>query len=506
MKKVVKFLFSRLTLTTVFILFQVFLMIVGTMYFSSSYKWVPFLMTVIEMILIIDVVNRDMPADLKIPWLAVIMLVPVAGIVIYLLFSRNRASKKESILSKNIFINSQKTIEKYEISSECLSEYQGQSNYIKNTCDCGLFENTNTKYFDCGETFFQEYLEDLQKAKHFIFLEYFIIERGLMFDSILEILKQKVQEGVEVRLMYDDIGTIGKVPSNYNLQLKKLGINCVKFRPFLPFVSAVHNNRNHRKITVIDGVIGYVGGINLADEYINVIEKYGYWKDSTIKIEGDATRQLTVMFLQNFGLQTRKVEEYEKYTQISINMDKTEGYVQPLCDGPNPLYPELICENVYLNMINQAKKSICIATPYLIIDSLIKNALISAVKRGVDVKIFTPNIPDKKLIFIITRSNYRDLIKHGVEIYEYQPGFLHTKDCLIDDELALVGTINLDYRSLVHHYECGILMYKTTAVGQIIDDFNSIYNNSIYIDPKKFKLKWYEIIIAKIIGIFSPLM
>ena len=255
-----------------------------------------------------------------------------------------------------------------------------------------------------------------------------------------------------------------------------------------------------------DELVAFFKHINFADEYINIVEKYGYWKDSTIRLEGDAVRQLTVFFLQLFDLQIRKEEDYGKYTNIEISNYQSSGYVQPYCDGPNPIFPDLIGENVYLNMINQAKKSIYIATPYLIIDSLTKNALIMAAKRGVDVKIFTPHIPDKKIIFILTRSNYKDLLKQGVKIYEYKLGFLHTKNFLVDDEIAVVGTINLDYRSLVHHYECGIWMYHTESIAEIKEDFEEILKESININPKEFKLKWHEIIISRIISIFSPLM
>ncbi len=505
MRKILKSIFSRLLITALLIIVQVLMVIYFILYLDESITWMPIVLTIVEVILILDLVNRDMPADLKIPWLAVVMLVPIAGIIIYLLFSRNLARKKHIKYYQKLFSDLQETIKVDEVGAEKLDKYAGQSIYIKNTCNSGLFQNTLTKYFDCGEKFFEAYLEDIKQAKSFIFLEYFIIEKGFMLDSVLAILETKVKQGIEVRMMYDDIGTIGKVKANFYKKLKAIGINCIKFGPFLPFVTAVHNNRDHRKITVIDGKVGYIGGINFADEYINKINKFGYWKDSGVRLEGDAVKQLTVFFLQMFNLQIRKEEEYAKYTNIEQATYDTYGFVQPYCDGPNPIYPDLIGENVYLNMINQAKKSICIASPYLIIDTNTRNALILAVKRGVDVKIFTPHKPDKKIIFILTRYNYRDLIKQGVKIYEYEPGFLHTKNFLVDDEVALVGTINLDYRSLIHNYECGIWMYNTESVASIKDDFAKILSDSITID-KHFKLKWYEIIIAKIINIFSPLM
>ncbi len=507
MKKIIRFLFSRFTIGAVIIILQVLAIIYFLNYAYRVYNWVQFVVIFLEVLFVIDLSNRDMPADLKLPWIVVVTLVPIAGIIIYSLFSRNLARKRDRKFYKDVFDTSQNSICQYEQKSDIVGEkYQGQSNYIKNTCNCGLFINTTTKYFDCGEAFFTEYVADLKGAEKFIFMEYYIIAHGIMFDTVLEILKEKVKNGVEVRLIYDDIGTIGNLPSNFDKQLKKEGINCIKFHPFLPIVSAVHNNRDHRKITIIDGKIGYVGGINFADEYINAIERFGYWKDSTIRLEGEATRQLTVMFLQTFDVQRRQKEYYQKYTQVEFEKVESQGFVQPLCDGPSPIYNELICENAYLNMINQAQKSVCIATPYLIIDTQTKNALISAAKRGVRIKIFTPHIPDKKVVFILTRSNYIDLLKHGIEIYEYQPGFIHTKNFLVDDEIAIVGTINLDYRSLVHHYECGVWMYKTESIRGIQDDFENILKNSIYIDPKTFKLKFGERIFAALLKIFSPLM
>ncbi|MCM1514356.1 MAG: cardiolipin synthase [Anaeroplasma bactoclasticum] len=506
MKKLLKIIFGRLTIVTILILSQVCLLIWGVFIAYRGYRFMPIITTIINIFLLIDLINRDMIADLKIPWIAIITIVPIAGPIIYMLFSRNLARKSSIRFYDSVLLETQQTISDLEVESTQLGDVAGQSNYIKNTSGCGLFQNTKTIYFDSGEHFFKEYVEDIKTAKSFIFMEYFILQRGIMLDTVLEILESKVKEGVEIRIIYDDIGTIGKLPSNFDKLLKKKGINCIKFNRFLPFVTAIHNNRDHRKITIIDGKIGYVGGINFADEYINAIERFGYWKDASVKLVGDATRQLTVMFLQNFDLQAKLKEPYQKYTQIDIEPVVAKGFVQPFCDGPSPVYPDLIGENVYLNLINQAKKTIMVSTPYLIVDSQMKNAMISAAKRNVRILIFTPHIPDKKSVFVLTRSNYVDLIKHGVEIYEYEPGFIHTKNILVDDELAVVGTINLDYRSLVHHYECGIWMYQTECIKDIKDDFDNILKHSIYIDPKHFKLNRREKILSMILKIFSPMM
>ncbi len=507
MSKILRLVINRMTITAVLIISQILLMIHLNMYFNEIFPWVPILTTIIEVIVVLDLVNREMTADLKLPWLVVVMLLPVAGIIIYTLFSRNVARKKDVKKYKILFKDLQNLLNDIEVDSNEINEYAGQSNYIKNTCRSGLFKNTNTKYFKCGEDFFDEYLNDLQNAKKFIFMEYFILERGIMLDSVLEILKSKVKEGVEVRVMYDDFGSINKLNRNFQKELISYGIKCVKFSPFKPIVSAVHNNRDHRKITVIDGKIGYVGGMNIADEYINATERFGYWKDSSLKIDGNATNQLTIFFLQLYNLVGKENDDYKKYLNFEEPIAKENtGYVQPFCDGPNPFFPELIGENVYINLINQAQKTINITTPYLIIDTMLTNALVVASKRGVEVNIFMPHIPDKKIVFLLSRANYFSLLKSGINIYEFKPGFLHSKNFLIDDKLAVVGTINLDYRSLVHHYECGIWMYNTEAIAELKNDFDQLNDKSIKIDPQSFKIKWYQRVIYRLIAIFSPLL
>lgn len=506
MKKIIKFIFSRITIAAILIALQLILIIFIINRAYDMFKWFQLAMFLLEILIILDISKRDIPADLKIPWLAVVILLPIVGVIIYVIFSKNRARKKHVKYFKNILSSSQEIIQDYKIDYNHFDKYEDCINYITNTSGCIGFENTSTEYFDSGESFYKTYLEDLKSATSFIFMEYFIISKGLMFETVLDILKEKVKNGVEVRIMYDDIGSMGKLPSNFSKKMKEYGIICVKFNPFTPIISAIHNNRDHRKITVIDGKIGYVGGINFADEYINVVKRFGYWKDSTVKICGEATLQLTVMFLQNFNLQNKTVEDFTKYTNIKFEKINTSGYVVPFCDGPTPIYVDLIGENTYINLINHATTSIKIATPYLLLDTQLKNALSTASKRGVRVQIFTPHIPDKKYVFALTRSNYFDLLKNGIEIFEFQPGFLHNKNLIVDDEIAIVGTINLDYRSMIHHYECGIVLYKTSSINKIIEDFDNIIKYSIHIDPNKFKLRWDEKLISSLLNIFQPLL
>ena len=508
MRKVLRFLINRLTIISIFVLSQVFLMIYLLFAFNESYSFVAFTTVFFEFAIIIDLVNRDMLADLKLPWLAVVMLVPIAGVIIYLLFSKNNARRKDVKKYNNIFEKIQSNTNELFVNSEVLHEYKGQSNYIKNTCNSGLYKNSEVKYFKCGEQFFESYLNDLKNAKKYIFIEYFIFDKGIMLDKIVDILKNKVKENVEVRIMYDDLGCINKIIPSYFKKLNSYGIKCIRFNPFIPVISSIHNNRDHRKITIIDGIISYTGGINIADEYINVKNKFGYWKDSAVRIQGDASLQFVVYFLQLYSLQTNTYEDYSKYLNIIEKQKNNEinGYVQPFCDGPNPIYSNLISENIILNMINQAKKTINITTPYLIIDSVIKNALTSAVKRGVEINIYLPHVPDKKIIFLLSKCNYLELLKNGVNIYEYKLGFLHAKNYLVDDLIAVVGTINLDYRSLIHNYECGLWMYNTSSIEEIKEDFKEINKDSIKINKNNLKIKWYEKLIYELISIFSPLL
>ena len=327
-----------------------------------------------------------------------------------------------------------------------------------------------------------------------------------MLEEILDILETKIKEGVEVRLIIDDIGCMKNLPLWYTRKIRNIGIKLVIFNRFVPIVSAVHNNRDHRKIVIIDGKIAYTGGINIADEYINEIHPYGYWKDSGIRLVGRCVDEFTMMFLINYDLQIRKVDtNIHRYLELeNFSSLKANGVVLPYGDGPRPAYQEYVGENVYLNMINSAERYIYITTPYLIIDSKIENALINASLKGVDVRIVTPGIPDKKMIYLITRSTYFNLQKYGVKIYEYKPGFIHAKQVLCDDDVGIIGTINFDYRSLLHHYENAVWMYKTDALVSLKKDFDDIFNNANSME--KYHQNIFVYILCKALKIFQPLL
>jgi len=347
----------------------------------------------------------------------------------------------------------------------------------------------------------------LKKAEKFIFLEYFIIEEGVMWNSILDILKQKAEEGVDVRVIYDDAGCIFKLPYGYNKKLESMGIKCRVFNPLVPLLSSRINNRDHRKIAIIDGHTGFTGGINLADEYINEYEKFGHWKDSAIMIKGEAVWSMTVMFLSMWNYLDGSNEDFNKFKPDIEPLEESckDGYVQPFAD--NPLDDETVGEIVYLNLINKARRYVYITTPYLIIDNEIITALTSAAKGGVDVRIITPYCGDKWYVHEVTRSYYRTLIESGVKIYEYTPGFIHSKTFVVDDEYGVVGTINMDYRSLFLHFECGVWMYKCRTIRDIKKDFNDTLKMCREITIEELnEIKWYKTLERMILRIFAPLM
>ena len=334
-------------------------------------------------------------------------------------------------------------------------------------------------------------------------MEYFIIREGHMWESIKEVLIQKVQEGVDVRLIYDDFGSINKVSYKFKKELESAGIKVVNFNPYRPRLTMIINYRDHRKITIIDGNVGFVGGANLADEYINRVRKFGYWKDATVVIKGEAVWNLTLLFIQMWKFSTNDDFDYAKYRPtVSYN---TTGYVLPFGDGPLDGHQSI--EMSYINIINNAKKYVYITTPYLVLDNEMTTALRTAAQSGVDVRIMMPHIPDKKLVFMISRSYYQDLIEAGVKIYEFLPGFLHSKYIVSDDEISIVGTANLDYRSFYLHYEVVTLLYKTESVIDVKRDFDKALEvcHLVKLEETK-KVSILKKALVSFLRVFSPMI
>ena len=427
----------------------------------------------LSIIIVFIIINNKSNPSYKIAWIVPVMIFPIFGGLFYLLYGGNKLSTREKLkmVIQNIeMTNALKQDDEIIKKIGDKSIYaKNQSEYILNYAKCPVYNNTETTYFKIGEEKFEALLRELKKAEKFIFLEYFIIQEGKMFNSILEILEEKAKQGVDVRLIYDDVGCIVTLPHNYKNTLEAKGIKCRVFNPIKPFFTRRLNNRDHRKIVVIDGDVGFTGGINLADEYINEYEKHGYWKDAGIMLKGDAVWNLTVMFLSMWDYIDNREEDYMKFKPSKNKYYNSKGYVQPFDDSP--LINEPIGETVYLNLINKAKDYIYINTPYLIIDNEMATALKIAAKSGVDIKIVTPYIPDKKFVHAVTKSYYESFIKDGIEIYEFTPGFMHAKTFVVDDEYGVVGSINLDFRSLYLHYECGVWLYKTDSIKSMKDDY-----------------------------------
>lgn len=428
----------------------------------------------LALIVALFVVNRpDNPAS-KITWILLIMLAPVFGIPFY--FFVNAELGHRLVRARLAEISEQtapllppqpKAIQSLETASPGMS---GLARYLFRTGSFPVYQNSGASYYPLGENAFEAILEDLSAAQKFIFLEYFIITEGYMWGRILKILEQKAAEGVEVRVLYDGTCALYNLPYQYPEQLEKLGIQCRMYAPLRPLVSTHYNNRDHRKILVVDGRCAFTGGINLSDEYINRTHPHGHWKDVAIRITGEAVRSFTHMFLQMWDTDDRTIEDFTPYLNASRPVE-SPGWVLPY--GDSPFNGENMAEMVYMDILNQAKRYVHIMTPYLIIDHEMVTALLFAAKRGVDVKLITPGRPDKKTIFALTRSYYSELLAGGVQIYEYTPGFVHAKTFVSDDSTAVSGSVNLDYRSLYLHFECAALLYNSPAVADIEADFQA---------------------------------
>lgn len=504
-----KLLFTRGGIVAIAIILQFAFFIFGIVYLSrKDLLLMLFISYVIAILVVISILMKNIEPTYKIPWIFVVIIFPVLGVIIYFSFGKIRVKKLylyrysdvQKALADILDEHARNNIKKID------EDYQGQSKYIYNVSHMPVFQSTRSKYFKVGEEMFESYIDDLKKAKKFIFIEYFIIKEGVIWDKILAILQKKVSEGVEVRVMYDDVGSLWTLPTGYDKKLRKMGIKCIRFNKFMPTISVLHNNRDHRKITVIDGQIGYTGGINLSDEYMNKTIRFGHWKDNAIRLEGEAVNSLTNMFLTSWNVVEPTDTNILSYL-IAKKVPSDGGSYQPFGDGPNPMYPEKIAETVYLHMIQQAKRYIYITTPYLIINNTIIDSLKAAAFRGVDVRIITPHVPDKKLVFMLTRANYDVLLEAGVKIFEYTPGFIHAKTFLVDDEIAVVGTINLDYRSLIHHFECGVWMYRSSIIKDIKEDLQHTMSVSqeIFLDTFKKKSKLRRAIL-NFLSVFSPML
>ncbi len=505
MRRLLKLVTGRFFWTFVFIFFQIGVVAITLRYVESRFG-LAVINSVLGIVVSFLIFSRDDAPEYRMSWILLIMVVPVFGCSMYLIFGNKkkgiaqekRMRKYHELKSMHMIDSFQKSVEPEKVLSPDDAKL---SMYVSGLSESKVFGNTTTDYYPLGDLCFPDMVEEIKKAKKFIFLEYFIFDKGVFWDTILEILKQKVNEGVEVLLMYDDMGSIASLPMHYYKELRSYGIHAVAFNPARPRLNPKLNYRDHRKVCIIDGNVAISGGLNIADEYINRKITHGHWKDNGFIIRGDGVWNYTFMFLQLWSYSAPEeyhVDDFSKY--MPTESSSQDGYIQSF--GDSPLDEFSVAENAYMSIINNAKRYVWISTPYLILDSSMVNALTLAARSGVDVRILTPSIPDKKSVFAHTRANYRVLLANGVRILEYVPGFMHSKMFVSDDQIALVGTTNMDFRSFFLHFESGTIFYGGKTVQAVKDDFSDTFNLCKEITYKEFSARPIG---QKLLALFSKI-
>ena len=464
--------FSRVGIVVLLLLFQLFLVFAAFYWLNAYLPHFVIFTTVFTAFMGLYLLNTDMDPSAKITWLLVILLMPAVGAPLY---CYTRSSLGTRILKKRLQNLVESTEDSIPQNQDVLARLRVENpgaaalaHYLHRTGCFPVYDHTEVKYYPLGEDKWADLLEALQQAEHFIFLEYFIIDEGLMWGRVLEILAEKAKAGVDVRVMYDGTCEFSTLPHDYPRRLQALGIRCKMFAPMTPFVSTHYNYRDHRKIAVIDGHTAFTGGVNLADEYINRRPRFGHWKDTAIRLRGEAVPSFTLMFLQMWGVDEKELELERFLSYPTRAPEQTRGYVLPY--GDCPLDNDKVGERVYMDILNRAQDYVYIMSPYLILDGEMETALKFAAERGVDVRLVLPGVPDKKMPWALAKTHYSSLLASGVKIYEYSPGFVHAKVFVADDREAVVGTINLDYRSLYHHFECAAFLCDTPCIADIRAD------------------------------------
>ena len=497
------FIITLLLVQLVFILF----LIAGT---NRTFRYVNYVLNGFSVFVCFYILNKQEKSAYKLTWIFLILLFPIFGGVVYVFFYSLSSSRK----LKRQIAGLERYIRPYFLSvGDALAdlaaehhEFLPQAAYLQNHARFPVYRNTKTEYLDSGEKFFKKALEEMEKAKKYIFLEFFILRQGEMLDPIIELLSKKAGQGLDVRILYDDLGCFMTLPPNYKKTLEENGIKCTVFNPFKPILSSLQNNRDHRKIISIDGETAFTGSMNLADEYINARERFGHWKDSAIMVQGKAAWSFTLIFLQMWNVGKKNPDDpgiFYPWKEKDCDI-KSDGYVQPYADSP--IDSENVGEHVYIQIINNAKEYVYINTPYLVVDDNLLSALSLSAKSGVDVRIITPHRWDKWIMAIVSRSYYRQLIQAGVKIYEYSIGFNHSKTFVSDDIVATVGTTNLDFRSLYLHFECGVLMFKTSSIKMIKEDYLNTLSSCKTITLKDCSQNALQSIIQDVLRLFAPVM
>ena len=508
MRKIFKYISHRMVVVSLLILIQIGWFVFMFLKLTSYSQYISFAFKVLSMLVVIIIMNRSDNPAVKLAWVVVILALPLFGGMLYLYIGGKKPIIHMRKKLEQPFKESVKQLVFDETIDSQLREEDsavaGQIHYLERQSGFPAYRDSEVSYYPSGEACFEVMLEELKRAKKYIFFEYFIVEEGIMWNSVLKILEEKAQEGVDVRVMYDDVGCAFVLPAHYDRTLRKKGIKCVVFNRYVPVFSTIFNKRDHRKIMVIDDEVAFTGGINFADEYINEKQRFGYWKDNGVRLKGKAVHSMTMMFLQMWNAFSADKLDYGQFPYSEVKKKESDGVVLPYTDFP--LDSELVGESVYLNMINMAKDYIYFFTPYLIIDNELATALILAAKRGVDVRIITPGIPDKKMVFLATQSYYQQLVEGGVLIFQYRPGFVHSKCAVCDDKIATVGTINLDYRSFYHHFENGLFLYNMPAVADIKADIEDALLHCTHITLALCRKNMFFQLLQGIMRIFAPLL
>lgn len=523
MRRLCRVIFSSAAASAALIAVEI--LAVGIFLIAAAYHFVPLhaLLVALNILVVIGLITDDCNPEFKLSWIVIILTLPLFGALLYLTFHKRRLFGKESrrsewakkeILACGEEIRRRSLVNLTHLSKVSQSAASDALSILSDDDLAAVFSDSSISYYPDGEGMYASMLSDLEGAENYVFLEYFIIEDGAMWQGVLEILEKKAALGVDVRLIYDGLGSLGRLPRNFEKSLKSHGIKVHCFGAVTPLATAAHNSRDHRKLLIIDGVIAYTGGINVADEYINLKSPYGHWKDGGVRVAGDAALGFLRMFLHTLSLASGKSPEKADFPSVarpknqrdSAKLPSDGGFYVPFCDGPAPLFQNYTSKEAIVNLICGSEDFLFITTPYLIIDYDLAQALRRAAKRGVDVRIITPGIPDKKIVKIMTKSSYPYLLAGGVRIFEYEEGFIHEKIILSGGGKGIVGTINLDYRSLVHHLEDGLFIYGSPELKKMKEEFLKTQSRSREIRKSSARLTLPETLIRGIVQLLAPLL
>lgn len=514
MKRFCRLIFSRYFFSAIMIVLELSVLLLWLFGIWQNSIYALIIGYLVNFIAVLNLITKDTNPEYKIPWLIILIAVPLFGTVLYTLFYSRPMSRREGELMKELYYDL-KGQEDKEVLEKTLLELRAENeraagdalSILNDDAFSKIYRDSGCSYLKIGEEYFEKMLFLISRAKRFVFLEYFIISEGNMLSRLLDVLFKKADSGVEVRIMYDDLGSMKTLSKKFEKALQDSKISALRFNKISPSLSTAHNNRNHRKICVIDGEWAFTGGVNIADEYINEKARFGHFKDGGVLVFGHAVEGFTRQFLCDWALVKKEKEDMSGYLSSFNSAEISDtGYYIPFGSGPKPTYKREVGKRAILNLVNRSEKYLFITTPYLIIDHELTEAIRGAARRGVFVKIITPKIPDKRIIKIMTKSSYPYLLESGVKIYEYTPGFIHEKLIICDDVYMLTGTINLDYRSLVHHYENALWIYNSKEILTARDEFLKTISLSKEIEKSEAELNRAERLIRSLVRVFAPLL